>query len=509
MRSSNAPIVAVIGGGIAGLVAAWELAQQDFQVHLYERENYLGGRIRQSEILGDSYDLGAESFATREGKVTALLEALGLSDEIESPNQLQSWVVNPDCAAPLPRTGILGIPIAPLRTETRRILGLFGALRAAIEPLLPPTYGRKARTVAELVRLRFGSKVLTRLVAPVTRGVYSTDPAMLAVAAVPGFEQARQSHRSLTTAAKKLRQSTQSAGGAVAGLRGGMGRLVEELTQQLLSLEVTIYKKTTVTSVVDTAAGLRLEVDGHTHSGPATVLAVVVTVPDVRVLPSDEEHVTAVGGQAASVQTQPAMIEVVAMLLDNAALTSAPRGTGALVASETGHAEFPIRAKALTHSSAKWQWLAKQLPENRHLIRLSYGEHRQSADPTRAAPTLGMSDAEVLHLACQDATRIFGLPIQTDQVLDIARQAFSLQPRDAVSNGTGRDSNETSGVFHAGEWVSGTGLASVIPVARSAARECADFVATSPRRTQRRATSNGSQKSRTAVHAGSIFKKGY
>lgn len=482
MPDSPVPRVAVVGGGIAGLAAAWELSRHDLAVDLYESADRLGGRIQRRDLLGGRYDVGAESFAVRGGGVERLIADLGLGAQVQAPSGLRSWVVHPDLAAPLPPAGMLGIPVAPLGAEARRILGLRGALRAALEPLLPGRIGVHSTTVADAVRTRLGERVLTRLVAPVVRGVYSSDPEVLSVDAVPGFAAAWASHRSLTAAARTVRQSTQSAGAAVAGLRGGMGSLVEELERRLESGGVTIHRRSTVTSIIQTGSGLRLEVE--TGAGPGAprraelldVDAAVLTAPGVRLTRDDGGRGSLVAQATAPPADPPTTVHIVAMLLDDPRLTAAPRGTGALVATEAHRGEHPILAKALTHSSAKWRWIADELPPDRHLIRLSYGHSPAAPAEHVSVDVAALSDDEMLRLACRDAGRILGVLLREGQVLGMARQSHVLPPRPSALSGSGQATTGIDGVFTAGEWVSGTGLAAVVPSARAAARACSDVV---------------------------------
>lgn len=480
MPSEVSPRVAIIGGGIAGLVTAWELAGHGIAVDLYERAAELGGRICSREILGQRFDVGAESFALRGGEVAQLIDDLGLTHQVQRPNALRSWVIHSAIAAPLPAAGMIGIPVAPLSREARRILGLRGALRAACEPLLPSRIGRHATSVAEVIRARFGSRVLTRLVAPVVRGVYSTDPTALPMSAIPGLEEAWRRHRSLTFAARAQRQSTQAAGAAVASLAGGMGTLVEELERQLSQRAVRVHLRSTVTAVRETDEGFLFDVESDERGAVDRELAdaVIVTVPDVQRSPlrgSADEHVARLGSAVAPASGT--VVEVVAVLLDDERLNVAPRGTGALVAREAQAGARPIRAKALTHSSAKWSWLAHSFPPNRHLIRLSYGEHSPVLSTGADAITLSLSDDDTRRLACADASRILGVPVREDQVVGMIRQRHAIPPRRATPADSRTDRAPAAGLFHAGEWVSGTGLATVIPAARSVARECREFLA--------------------------------
>ncbi|MFT4305718.1 MAG: FAD-dependent oxidoreductase, partial [Microbacterium sp.] len=82
----------VVGGGVAGLVAALEFARVGMRVTVLEAEDRLGGVLRSAEVAGVVLDVGAESFATRGGHVRALIDRLGLSDAVVAPAADGAWV---------------------------------------------------------------------------------------------------------------------------------------------------------------------------------------------------------------------------------------------------------------------------------------------------------------------------------------------------------------------------------------------------------------------------------
>src|SRR5690606_2219858 len=111
--------VVVIGGGIGGLVAARECARLGMRVTVLEAADALGGSIRSIDLDGVTLDAGAESFATRGGHVRALVEELGLADAVVAPEGGGAWLSGipgaPD--APLPKGGLLGIPVNPFQDD--------------------------------------------------------------------------------------------------------------------------------------------------------------------------------------------------------------------------------------------------------------------------------------------------------------------------------------------------------------------------------------------------------
>ena len=151
-------------------------------------------------------------------------------------------------------------------------------------------------------------------------------------------------------------------------------------------------------------------------------------------------------------------------MLDAPALDAHPRGTGALVAVGTPG----VTAKALTHVTAKWAWIDALTPPGRHVLRLSFGRAGEQV------PTLELSDAELQALALHDAGAILGVDLADAPVHGFARTLWSdgLSPATIGAPERIRQVRErvqqTTGLDVTGGWLSGTGLASVIPDALAA-----------------------------------------
>lgn len=408
--------VIVVGGGVAGLVAARMLVLGGADVLLLEAADRLGGTVTRHTVGGIDLDAGAESFATRGNTVAALAVDLGLADAIVVPNPQGAWLQRAaGGAAPLPQSSLLGIPGVPLASDVTALIGQRAAWRAMLDALLPGTVGARARTLGELVRRRMGRGVLDGLVTPVAQGVHSRHPDDLELDRVaPELRQALLREGSL---ARAVRQSGIGArtGAAVMGLRGGVNRLVEELVADLDRFGVAVRLTSRVTAV--SAEGV--QVGDELIEG-----TVVVAAPH---LLGDHE---------------PAQRVVLATLVvDAPALDSAPRGTGVLVADGVEG----VTARALTHATAKWPWLADRVPAGRHVIRLSYRDAvTQATAVADAEALLGTSIGEVLDFA----------------VVEWRRPA----PQGAAPEG----------VWVTGEATSGTGLANVVRHATATAEALLD-----------------------------------
>ena len=410
--------VVVVGGGIAGLVAARELAIGGLSVTLLEASAVLGGRVARHTVAGIELDAGVESFATRGGTVAAFTAELGLGDAIVTPNPAGGWLQRASReAVPLPKTGLLGIPGVPLARDVIAVIGARGAIRAELDALLPGSVASKEHNLGRLVRRRMGRRVLDELVAPIVTGIHSRHPDELDVDAVaPGLRQALLHEGSLARAVLALRDAA-PAGSAVAGIDGGIYRLVQALRADLDEAGVTVRTGVRVSGVDRgqvTLDGGEVRSTGH-----------VVLAARLRTEPAGQIELA---GE----------IVLATLVVDSPELDAAPRGTGLLVAAGAPG----IRAKALTHSTAKWSWLAERAGSHRHVLRLSYNN----------VPADGLQEQ-----ARADAEKLLGVRLAPETVAGFARVAWPL------AAGTAR---LIEGVTRVGESVSGTGLAAVIAHAK-------------------------------------------
>jgi oxygen-dependent protoporphyrinogen oxidase len=386
----------VVGGGIGGLVAARSLALAGRSVTLIEASDRLGGTVARHTVADIDLDAGAESFATRGGTVAALATQIGLGADVVAPSAMTAWVqpvTRP--AVPLPAAGLLGIPGTPLAADVTAVVGTAAAMRAELDAVMPYLGSRRSATLGSLVRRRMGRDVLELLVAPVVHGVYSVHPDDLPLDRVPGLRAALTRDGSLAAAVRSLR-SASPAGSAVGGIRGGVHRLVIELQADLEAFGVDLQ----LGRRVDSFEGL----DGT---------VVMAAPPD--------------GGRTVVLAT---------LVVDAPGLDTAPRGSGVLVASGAPG----IRARALTHATAKWDWL-RERAGGRHVLRLSYDEE----------------PADLEAIALQDAEALLGVGF--DRMVDFARVEW-VRPE---------SSRVAPGVPTVGESVAGSGIAGIVAQATETA----------------------------------------
>ncbi|MFJ4036608.1 protoporphyrinogen oxidase [Microbacterium sp. NPDC090007] len=481
-RHAHETRVVVVGGGVSGLIAARECAKVGLQVTLLEAADVFGGVLRSAEVGGMVLDVGAESYATRGGVVRELLGELGLADDIVRPNPAGAWVVGvPGVgAAPLPKGGVLGIPDNTFAPDVRRVIGWPGVWRAYVDRLRPPLTIGHTQSLGRLVRSRLGERVLDRLVAPVTSGVYSARPDDIDVdLAAPGLNTALTRTGSLTGAVAALRAGraarpadapasdvpvgaggaprTPAPGGAVEGIAGGMSRLVDALVAGLRDAGADLRVGVRVEGLTRTDEGW--SVSTSVDDEPLTAQAVLVALPEG---PARALLAPVVAGLDGAEPVAP-VVEVVTLVVYAPELDRVPRGTGVLTVPGS-HV-----AKALTHSSAKWDWVRDAAQPGVHVVRVSFGA--QGEEPATAA----LDDEGAARLAMAEASAMLGVELSASALRDSHRSRY-VQSQPAAAIGRAALTAAARGAVRAvpglgvtGAWISGTGLAQVIPDARDEA----------------------------------------
>jgi len=529
----------VIGGGIAGLTAAWDLVRAGLRPLLIEARGYTGGLVAAGPIGGARMDLGAEGFVVRGQAATSMLAELGLRTAAPHGRpRLFLPPLAPGTGAGSSRWGLhrfpdhayLGIPADPLAADVVAIIGQEAARRAAQDADLPGAVGTSPEDPADLasfVTARMGAGVLERLVRPIVAGIHSADPADLAADVVmPGLRRATAELGSLSAAVaavlERRRARKDGAGGRSvdAAVEGGLFRLTDALREAIEAGGGSVRTRTGAQwlrpgggqDCADGEAPTAWRVGiAPTRRGPTPSDE---PVPDgaQEVVVTDRVVVACSAGAAlrllrgipglpasATELTVPVGAPIARFTLVARApeLSGEPVGSGLLVA-PTGVAEpaaaassagvvasvpvsdeaipgggsasptaCPVRAKALSHLSAKWPWVGAELRAlhgpDVHALRLSYGR------PGQPRPQVD------LQVALDDVAALTGVRIEPEAVIDhmLVRWDGTLPPVTPAYRERTRHLEEdlapVTGLEVTGAWVAGTGIAAVVEHARAAA----------------------------------------
>lgn len=284
--------VAVVGGGVTGLAAAWFLTQgrNPPSVTLLESGDRLGGKIRTSSVAGRAVDEGADAFLARGAAAVELCRELGLGDRLTRPATDRAFVWTRGALRPLPPGLVLGVPTALLALARSGILPPAGVARAALDLVLPKRPWPGDQAVGDVVTARFGRELHERLVEPVLGGINAARTDRLSIeTAAPLLAAAARRHRSLLLGLRAERRAGGGAAPAPAGgpvffrVLGGMAALVERLVDALRERTVTFLLATTAVGLEPRGTGGYL-----VHADDGTTVeadAVLLTVPTFAAAP--------------------------------------------------------------------------------------------------------------------------------------------------------------------------------------------------------------------------------
>jgi oxygen-dependent protoporphyrinogen oxidase len=378
--------VVIVGGGISGLVAAREAAQLGKSVCLIEASDRFGGAIQGLTLGGLSVDVGAEAFAIARPETLDLINELGLGDHVIAPRRSDSRLVVPQGTFPMPHA-LLGIPTNPLSDDIVAIIGQASAQQAAELDAQPvPTSWDPELTLGALVRSRLGDHITDFITTPVVGGVHALHPDLAeAEALMPGITAAVQKHGGLAQAAASIRAASGVPGAAVNGLLGGMSQLIDALVADLEHNNVELILNTPVSDVRTDGATWTVTTANEAFTADRAVIALAAhtAAPVLASIP-------AIHGPLSQISVGD--VVVFAAVISTPLLDEDPLGSGALIAPNTP----TLQAKAITHASAKWEWIRQACGPGRHVVRLSYGRDGVINEKFEDLPQIAHHDLELL-----------------------------------------------------------------------------------------------------------------
>jgi oxygen-dependent protoporphyrinogen oxidase len=386
------PRVVVVGGGIAGLAAAWQLAADGrVQVQLLEGSPQTGGKLRRGEVAGVVTDIGAEALLARRPEALALMHDLGLDDDVVSPVTTSAAVWSRGSLRSLPAGHVMGVPRDLPSLSASGLVSRASVARAALDEVLPRTAVGDDISVAGYVGARFGHAVVDRIVEPLLGGVYAGRAEELSLRATLPQIAAVSGSRSLIRGLE-ARAVVPATGPVFAGLPGGVGRLAEILTAKLIARGVSVRVDAPVRSLARTSTGWQLVVGPTIAPESIDAAAVVLTLPATPAARLLAEVAPAASADLAAIPY--ASMAVVTMALPASAFEEALTGSGFLVPAVEHR-----MIKAATFSSVKWGWYED--PEL-VMVRCSIGRHGDVAELQR-------DDDELIAGALRDLAALAGL----------------------------------------------------------------------------------------------------
>jgi oxygen-dependent protoporphyrinogen oxidase len=353
---------AIVGGGIAGLAAAYELekaraAGAAVEYTLFEARQRLGGSLASEIVNGAVLERGPDSFLTEKPAAAELCRELGLGADLVPSNDAarRTYILVKNRLIALPDGLMFLVPTKLIPTATTRLFSLSTKLKMGMELLHPPRPGgEEDEAVATLVARHFGAEAVERLADPLLSGIYGGDAAQLSARAVlPRLVEMESEYGSLTrgmlAAHRKMRAKASEAAkknGASNGnangnsspatrpifttLRGGLQQLVDAIQAKLnpewvrVGTPVSTLEKVTNGWKVD-AGGFKDTYDSVIVASPAWAAGVLLSQMDA-----------ALGEDLSAIPYSSSI--TVNLLYDEAGLSQLPDGFGFLVPASEGRA---------------------------------------------------------------------------------------------------------------------------------------------------------------------------
>ena len=405
---SRPPTVAIIGGGISGLAAAFFLRGHGVAVTVLEGSPRLGGKLAVSEVGGVAVDEGAEALLARRPEGTDLIGAVGLAGRLELPGTTAAGIWTRGRLHPLPKRQFMGVPADVTELQSSGILSDAGLARARDDLRLPVTPRDGDVSVGSYVGARFGPELVDRLVDPLLGGVYAGRSGELSFeATLGGLAEASRRHRSLAEAAASLLPAPAAPGRPPATARpvfttlsGGLGTLPPAVAAQSGATVRTGAMVRELGRTAQEGDGWRLTIGPTRAPEWLDADAVIIAVPG---RPASRLLAAVPGaGAAASAlgEVEYASMAIVTLAYRAGAFPARPEGSGYLVPAVDGHA-----VKAVTFSTVKWPHL-RAGESGLEIVRCSVGRIGEEA-------VLQRDDTELAGLAVADlaaATGVRGEP---------------------------------------------------------------------------------------------------
>ena len=385
----GAPVV-IVGGGMSGLAAAYELTRRGVPFVLLEASPTLGGVVRTERVDGFLIDAGPDALLTQKPAAIELCRELGIGGRLRPQRQRGTFLVRGGRLRAMPEASVFGIPTDWSSFVTTRAFSVRGKCRMAAEYLLPGHRAEGDESIASFMGRRFGREAVEYLADPLLAGIHGGDAERLSMQALfPRFLEMERTHGSLIRGFRAgARQRSGAAPPPFVAPLGGLDEMVRALVAALPSHSILTGVR--VNSIEPTGdRRYQLQVAGGARMTADAVLLATpprITAPIVRGLDP------ALAGACARI---PSVSPVTVALAYPKRLVRHPLlGTGMVVPRCEG-----LSISALTWVSSKWEGRA---PEDHVLLRAYLGGAR---DPG----AIDLSSDAIVARAHRDVARLLGV----------------------------------------------------------------------------------------------------
>jgi protoporphyrinogen/coproporphyrinogen III oxidase len=405
-------MVLIIGGGITGLAAAWELARIGVPFRVLEASERAGGLILTEHVDGFTIEAGADSMLVQKPAALQLCDELGLGPQLISPASSTAYVFADGRLHALPRASVFGIPTtwsgltnydllpwpARLRLGSGLVFQHFASGWPRRQARLDASKASDERqntrpdpdgideSVASFFRRRFGAATVDLIAAPLLGGIHAGDVERLSMKAVaPRLVDAEGRHGSVLRAFRRSRPG--GGEGLFKSLASGMGDLVSAIQRRLPPDSIQFGVE--ATAIAATPSGFQVQ----TAAGTLAARSVIVAVPAHRAA----SLLTPIDSALAELCAEVPYVSTtsIALAWPRASVAHPLNGSGFVVARQ----HSSLRMTACTWASSKWRGRA---PAQTVLLRVFLGG---ASDPQAAS----LPDSELIEIATKDAASVLAI----------------------------------------------------------------------------------------------------
>jgi len=396
--------VVIVGGGIAGLAAAWEASgggapDPDVFVEVIESRASTGGALRTAEFAGQVVDLGADGFLATRGEATDFIREVGLGDDLRPIGASGAWIYLRGHLEKIPAGLILGVPTRWAQLHTMKHLSGRAKMGAVRDLLVPRRlHSTEELTIGEILRSKLGDALVDELIEPMIGGIQAGRVDELSAEEVfPALATAARKGGSLMRAIRPIQPPTPVAPTPLFfSLRDGVGSLPTHLHHILRERGVIFRTSDSVTAIRRTT--------GPSHHWSVET-AVSVTPADAVVVATPPQVAGALLGEIAPevhrlASVKSASSTMVTFAVPRATCPLPESGTGVLVPLNTAFnaGTDSLLTTAVTFLDRKW---AHQHDSEVALVRV----HTGRIDDSRA---MTMRDEELVSRVHSELAQIFG-----------------------------------------------------------------------------------------------------
>ncbi len=452
--------VVVVGAGITGLAAAFELHKRGLDVVLLEAADRVGGKLITTTFAGMQIDEAADAFLARVPWAIELAEELGLRDDLVSPAARSAFIFSYGKLRPIPQPMVLGVPLDMDTLADSGVLSPGGVERAQLDLERTSNEVSGDESIGSIVRRRLGDEVLERLVDPLLGGINAGDSDNLSMDASASqlAHAARQDASFIRELLDVRRRIPPNPDAPVFYAHpDGMGRFVDELVARLGDIIVT---EAPVTGLERANGGWRL----LSTAGVFDADAVIITTPAniAGTLVADHSRVAAAELESITY----ASVALLTMSYDKATIGHPLDGSGFLVPKPEQQV-----ITACSWASTKWAHLGET---DQAILRVSAGHIGND----RAAY---LPDDELIAEIRADLERIMGITTApTDVRISRWINSFAQYTPGHLSRVATIDDalvDDAPGIFVAGASYRGVGIPACIDQAHQAVRSAERFLA--------------------------------